>query len=931
MADERPIFSRQQVQDTLRTRDAIKEIQTSMKAMGVDMSKVSQDFAAINKDANAFALAQEKAKKNTSTVNDLLTKGNELIGRANKLTAEVNKKEVERQTNARKIKEIYEELAKNSGKYNVAQQRALRDQAKGLEVVNKELVNESQALLAAADHTKTLGGNFKTLASTSVELSRNIYGVAAGLSEQLGISKNVTSAFERANELQRERKMIILEEEDLISNLKLAYEDYVEEAKAAAVSFDDFKEGIDEAGLSAERLRRFNLEGITEGTEGKGAAKRISDRQKGLSNTRTGLPSALGTMLKPLAKFGTVVTILSKAIEFLKYVFFGIDEEITGMAKEFSMSKEAAGIMREDIKMMAHEIRASSDGMNTLGINTEELVKLQMEFTKHTGMNLRLNQDQFKTLSLMTNQLGFSNDEAIQLTESFKASGMSSEQGLESLMKSYNTMKLQGKATMTFKTLMGDITKDTELQRIFLTQGADAAMRNAQAQRRTGLSLAQQRSMAEGTLDFEKTMTDQLELQMLTGKDINLGKAQELALQGRNGEAVAAMQKEMGKLTAEQKKNPIIMNKMLSLLGMSREEYYEMLNTQAQQAKAQKEEERMVKILQKETGIFHTAKKKMFASEDSFRKGLNVLQKEEFDAAMKKFHSEEQYEQTLNQLRRDGVKEEDLAQTALNNKINEFSEKQIRNARKRAGLMDGEMESFGDNMNAAEAFNKAIKDLKVQLADLVGSGAIEKFSKFLIGFADTLTKGGVFTDMITGRGEKSEEELEAQASKALKSATLQEILKSKGLTEEQYVNLEKTAGAEMGLGGISSDAKGQGTLGFLYNSTIGEAREQLDTIKKELVALEEKKRQEESARRAEEQAKINSEIVEDFILRPGQAPIKFNKGDLIMGGTQLGMGGGKVERLLEELLAETKAGKVIKMDTATVGRSLQLNASKMNY
>ena len=69
----------------------------------------------------------------------------------------------------------------------------------------------------------------------------------------------------------------------------------------------------------------------------------------------------------------------------------------------------------------------------------------------------------------------------------------------------------------------------------------------------------------------------------------------------------------------------------------------------------------------------------------------------------------------------------------------------------------------------------------------------------------------------------------------------------------------------------------------------------------------------------------------DFILRPGQAPISFNKGDLIMGGTQLGQGGGKVESLLEQLLEETRAGKIIKMDTATVARSLQLNASKMSY
>ena len=49
-----------------------------------------------------------------------------------------------------------------------------------------------------------------------------------------------------------------------------------------------------------------------------------------------------------------------------------------------------------------------------------------------------------------------------------------------------------------------------------------------------------------------------------------------------------------------------------------------------------------------------------------------------------------------------------------------------------------------------------------------------------------------------------------------------------------------------------------------------------------------------------------------------------------MGGTQLGMGGSKIESLLEELLAETKAGKVIKMDTVTVANSLRRNAIKMN-
>ena len=47
MADQRPIFSKQQVQDTLRTRDAIKEISKSMKTMGMDTSDVADDFKKI--------------------------------------------------------------------------------------------------------------------------------------------------------------------------------------------------------------------------------------------------------------------------------------------------------------------------------------------------------------------------------------------------------------------------------------------------------------------------------------------------------------------------------------------------------------------------------------------------------------------------------------------------------------------------------------------------------------------------------------------------------------------------------------------------------------------------------------------------------------------------------------------------------------------
>ena len=153
MAEERPIFSKGQLQDVLRTRDAVKDIQNTMKAMGMDTKNVNSDFAAIGKAANSFASAQEKAKSNTRSVNQLLTKGNELIGRANKLTAEVTSKEQKRRDNLRDIQKLYDKQER-TGKDLSAQEKA---RIKTLEAQNNELAKESQTLLDAADHTKVLG------------------------------------------------------------------------------------------------------------------------------------------------------------------------------------------------------------------------------------------------------------------------------------------------------------------------------------------------------------------------------------------------------------------------------------------------------------------------------------------------------------------------------------------------------------------------------------------------------------------------------------------------------------------------------------------------------------------------------------------------------------------------------------------------------
>ena len=914
--DQAPSFSKGQIQDVLNTRDALKEIQKSMISVNKENKEFNKDFSQIYRSADNFAKAQETARKNTKSNNQLIKEGNNLIGQSSKLLAQVSVNETKRRNILSDINKIHAQAAEDNRELTVSQKNQIR--LLGIEV--GKLESKSQHLADAADHAKTLGGTYKTLSNESMSMSRNIYGTLGGLSKMLKLDENLTDGFSKANELQRERKMIALEEADLQDRMNKALVDYNAELKKQGkgkVSKEQFAEG---AGMTKGRMSRFGLDRITEGKTGTKAAESIKKAKTGMGNTKSALAPmkalmrGLGTALKVFGKSMIALKAIGKIVEFIEYAFVGAEGEAVDLARSMNMGREAGFQMREDMMKM-------TESMSILGSkNLPSLVKFQLEYTKHTGTAARLNADQLETSMLLTKQMGFSNDEAIGLVENFKSAGMGAREGLDALRGSYIQLKDSNKTAMNFNQLMRDITGDTELQYIFQTKGADAAMRNAVAVRRTGLSLSQQRSMAEGTLDFEKTMTDQLELQMLTGKNINMNKAQELALQGKNGAAVAEMQKQLGQLTAEQRKNPLIMNKMLSMLGMSREEYMKMQNAVREQKALEAAQNKAKAHFNANEGKYFAevaefAKKDALETGKNYRQGLEYiksLDEEKFKAAQLEMELIKEKMQVEDYAAYEKMSAEERNQAAFK----KYHDTNLTNARIRAGVQTGEIKLLETQMSAGEAFTEAMAQLKTQFSKLVGSGAVEKLTTGLIDFVARASEVG-FIRAAFGGGEKEAAETRATELSTNKKLTpadkllVEELTKQRNFRDNTGVTRNRREAAK-----IREDADRQlAGLTNIYNDP--QQRQQRIREQNAAAQLETEKNQ--------------AEVGNDFILRPGQPAIKYNKGDLIMGGTQLDKSNGKVESLLEQLLEETRSGKIIKMDTATVGRSLQLNKSKMNY
>jgi hypothetical protein len=69
---------------------------------------------------------------------------------------------------------------------------------------------------------------------------------------------------------------------------------------------------------------------------------------------------------------------------------------------------------------------------------------------------------------------------------------------------------------------------------------------------------------------------------------------------------------------------------------------------------------------------------------------------------------------------------------------------------------------------------------------------------------------------------------------------------------------------------------------------------------------------------------------DDFIIRPGQKPLKFRKDDIVIGGTNLGGGGnGEVVSLLKELISAVTSGGDVYLDGTKVGTAMSVSTYKV--
>ena len=227
-----------------------------------------------------------------------------------------------------------------------------------------------------------------------------------------------------------------------------------------------------------------------------------------------------------------------------------------------------------------------------------ELVRSQAEFTK-LGLS---GEDAMKATSDLANNFGIAFDEADELSGSVariaKTTGMSVDesgklvgllvktQGLtgaqaENLLLS--TRQLAKANNVAPDKVLSDVAANTELFAKFSADGGKNILEAAVQARKLGLSLDSVAKVADGLLNFQESLNSEITASVMIGRQLNLQKARELALNNDVKGAMEEVVKQVGSEAEFNKLNALERDALAKAVGLEASELQKVVSASREQ------------------------------------------------------------------------------------------------------------------------------------------------------------------------------------------------------------------------------------------------------------------------------------------------------------------------------------------------------------
>jgi hypothetical protein len=282
----------------------------------------------------------------------------------------------------------------------------------------------------------------------------------------------------------------------------------------------------------------------------------------GLSNIANTIPFIGGLLSGLISGFKAVLdTVL------------GIDSANTRFAKSLGISKKDA----IDLKKTFIDIANAS---GSLVVNQTRLMESQVELSQQLGVNNTLSGDILATNIELKEVAGLEVEARKSIAQSSIITGRNEKEITKSVLSQVALFKGLTGIGFNFKDILGEAAKQTGVMGLQFAKYPEKLTKALISVKALGMSLKQVDDIAGSLIDFESSISKEFEAQVLLGRDINLTKAREAALNNDLATVASEITKNVGDAGNFLKLNRIQQDAIAQSVGMTRDSLADTLKQQ---------------------------------------------------------------------------------------------------------------------------------------------------------------------------------------------------------------------------------------------------------------------------------------------------------------------------------------------------------------
>ena len=185
-----------------------------------------------------------------------------------------------------------------------------------------------------------------------------------------------------------------------------------------------------------------------------------------------------------------------------------------------------------EISRLTGQSASNFDTFGNGAASAIDQMEVVAELTKEIGINAQnaFSKGNLQGAANLKVEMGLAAGEAGNLAMMAQVSGDNVENLTDNIVSTVSQFNGANRAAVSQGVILRDIGNVSEGIRASFAGNTEALVKGAAAARRLGMDIKELDSIANSLLDFESSIGNELEAQLLTGKNINMAKARELAL-----------------------------------------------------------------------------------------------------------------------------------------------------------------------------------------------------------------------------------------------------------------------------------------------------------------------------------------------------------------------------------------------------------------